>query len=105
MSSLINIFKIQKNNLEKKLRELNKKRNKKENKAFKKLTADYNYVINKIDLYQSGLKNSDLSRDGVKYLDNPYLSPSEKLNYINERRDYLKQQLKICTLDVFNIFL
>ena len=106
MSNLINISKIQKNDLEKKLRELNRKRNKKENKAFKKLTADYNYVINKIDLYQSGelIKNSNLFKEGIKYLDNPYLSPAEKLNYISVRREHLKNQLKNCTLDVFNLF-
>ena len=47
---------------------------------------------------------SDLAKEGIKYLDNPFLSPSQKLNYIKARREHLKEQLKKCTLDVFNIF-
>ena len=52
MSNLINIWKFQKDQLENKLRELNKKRNFRENRAYRNLKADYNQLIRKIDYYQ-----------------------------------------------------
>ena len=99
----MSILKIQKSDIEKKLKELNKKRNYRENREFKKLSTDYYYLIKKIEAFQS-TEMSDLAKEGIKYLDNPFLSPSQKLNYIKARREHLKEQLKKCTLDVFNIF-
>ena len=108
MYNLINIWKFQKEQLEKKLRELNKKRNFRESKAYKNLSADYNQLIRKIDYYQSSpseiISQSNLSQEGIRYLDNSNLSIDQKLAYINLRRDHLKKQLKICTWDVFDIF-
>ena len=99
----MSLFKMQKSEIEKKLKEFNKKRNYRESREFKKLSTDYYYLIKKIDAYQSN-EMSDLAKEGIKYLDNPFLSPSQKLNYIKARREHLKEQLKKCTLDVFNIF-
>ena len=101
MSNLINLWKFQKDQLENKLKELNKKRNFRENRAYRNLKADYNQLIRKIDYYQSSsseiISQSNLSQEGIKYLDNSNLSIEQKLAYINIRRDHLKKQLKICT--------
>ena len=104
----MSIFKMQKSELENKLKELSNKKNYRESRVFKNLTKEYDQLINKIDLYQSTpddlISNSNLSREGVKYLENPHLSIRAKLDYIEIRREHLKKQLKTCTCNVFNIF-
>ena len=103
----MNVWKIQKIELENKLRDLSQKRNYRDSKVFRNLTNDYDRLINKIDLYQSipeDLIQNNLSKEGIKYLENPNLSLNAKLEYINTRREHLKKQLKTCTCEVFNIF-
>ena len=103
----MSIFKMQKSELENKLKELSNKKNYRESRVFKNLTKEYDQLINKIDLYQStpdDLISNNLSKEGIKYLNNPHLSLNAKLEYINTRREHLKKQLKTCTCDVFNIF-
>ena len=97
-SKLIKLWEIKIIELERKIKELNNRQlNKQQDIAFKNLSNDLEQTRTKINLFKSfpetdcSISVSDISREGIKYLDNPNISIENKLIYIEKRKESLKK--------------
>ena len=97
-SKLIKLWEIKIIELERKIKELNNRQlNKQQDIAFKNLSNDLEQTRTKINLFKSfpetycSISVSDISREGIKYLDNPNISIGNKLIYIEKRKESLKK--------------
>ena len=97
-SKLIKLWEIKIIELERKIKELNNRQlNKQQDIAFKNLSNDLEQTRTKINLFKSfpetdcSISVSYISREGIKYLDNPNISIGNKLIYIEKRKESLKK--------------